>query len=569
MSTNPPLVILSAVSGHADQIIKKNILMTKTCLNIKDGIYGGDLRSHLFKLNALSDTEKQIKKAIQILCRIDLLNGKNLNENESLSENDLRILDNRDLVHQFHNKEIIARLCDYLHVTNKKDRPDLIKNACSAYLVIFETTNDYTYLIRRLQLIRKVKAIFSSELNNIYDEYKKIIYGCEFPYRQKQLFTELVSISQGNEINEFSSFLENNIKFFFDNNEYCNARFSIDSLKIIRSISTEDWHIRRAISYELEGDHLVQSKVPNTSYPNISNIFLDGLHEINSIGDSNQLKQRLEQKVRVEQIENAKMIQYFGVKLTQEIDISEIRNSIIDAGIHDFQTGYGGIISIPIISNNYIENQNNGISDTNFSSQFFKDYVRINNKGCKIGTTQIENFSPINIRNNCRERLICNLKEIKMVMDIDREMKRNVIFHFVDQCESRFIPEDRKYIFAEGLYAGFKNDFLLASHLLIPQIENSLKFIADQNQIIISKLSEDLQHDNTLGGTLEKIKGITDSDLHKELFSFLIDLNDINFRNEVCHGLMNPMLVNHYGIYLWWLSLKMIIKTKDYFSFLT
>lgn len=156
-----------------------------------------------------------------------------------------------------------------------------------------------------------------------------------------------------------------------------------------------------------------------------------------------------------------------------------------------------------------------------------------------------------------------------MVMDIDREMKRNVIFHLVDQCESRFIPEERKYIYAEGLYAGFKNDFLLASHLLIPQIENSLKFIAEQNQIVISRLADEMQYDNTLGGTLEKIKGITDSDLHKELIGFLADSNDINFRNELCHGLMNPMLINHYGIYLWWLSLKMIIQTKDYFSFLT
>lgn len=290
--------------------------METTSLNIKDGIYGKDLRSHLFKLNALSDTDKQIKQAIQILCRIDLLNGKNLNENESFSENDLKILDNKDLAHQFQNQEIIARWYDYLHVINKKDRPDLIKNACSAYLVIFESTNDYTYLIRRLQLIRKIKSVFSSELNNIFNECKKIIYGCEFPYWQRQLFTEIVSIAQVNEINEFSSFLENNIRLFIENKEYSNARFSIDSLKIIRNISTKDWHIRRAISFELEGDHLIQTKAPNTYYPNISNIFLEGLNEINSIGDSNELKQRLEQKVRAEQIENSKMIQEFGVKLT-------------------------------------------------------------------------------------------------------------------------------------------------------------------------------------------------------------------------------------------------------------
>ena len=61
-------------------------------------------------------------------------------------------------------------------------------------------------------------------------------------------------------------------------------------------------------------------------------------------------------------------------------------------------------------------------------------------------------------------------------MDIDRNIKRDFVFYLIDQCNSKFIPKEREYIFAKGLYAGFQNDFILSSHLLIPQIENSLKF---------------------------------------------------------------------------------------------
>lgn len=409
--------------------------------------------------------------------------------------------------------------------------------------------------------------VFSDELNSIFEYCKRIIYESDSPYWQMKLLTELASIDRENSKKEFSSFLEKKIKIFCNKGEYISARFLIDSLKIISSINTNEWHIRRAMNFELEGDSLVKTKEPNYYYPKISKIYLEGLREINKTEGCKDLKHRLEHKVGAEQIENYKMIQVCGGNIAPDINHEKIKKIIIGAGIKDFQTGYSNILLIPIIPICDIERYKDGIQDNDFSRQYFSDHVKINNKGCTIGKSQIDEYELFKIRNNCRERIISFLKPIKLVMDIDRKIKRDFVFYLIDQCNSKFIPKEREYIFAEGLYAGFQNDFILSSHLLIPQIENSLKFIAQQNNTTISKLTEEIQQDNTLGGILEKIKIITKADLYAELYGFLVDANDTNFRNELCHGLMNPVLLEHYGIYLWWLSLKMIIQTEDYFSF--
>jgi hypothetical protein len=52
---------------------------------------------------------------------------------------------------------------------------------------------------------------------------------------------------------------------------------------------------------------------------------------------------------------------------------------------------------------------------------------------------------------------------------------------------SPFVPPGRERIFSQGLYAGFSQDFLTALHLLVPQIENSLRHLMQNRDIITTK----------------------------------------------------------------------------------
>ncbi|HAD78865.1 MAG TPA: hypothetical protein DCF99_04915 [Flavobacteriaceae bacterium] len=176
-------------------------------------------------------------------------------------------------------------------------------------------------------------------------------------------------------------------------------------------------------------------------------------------------------------------------------------------------------------------------------------------------------------RDYSRGIVINVIREIKSLMDINhQEISKDVIAMMILKCESIFIPEERVGFFIEGIYQGFQNNFSLASHILIPQIENSLKYIIELNGRNTIKLAEDIQNDNTLGSILNKEKynkmldGICDPDIILELNNFLCDGNSVNFRNKICHGLISPFETEYYGIYLWWITLKMIKQTEKYFK---
>jgi hypothetical protein len=198
--------------------------------------------------------------------------------------------------------------------------------------------------------------------------------------------------------------------------------------------------------------------------------------------------------------------------------------------------------------------------------ELFSQTVKINQKGAKTDFTTGDDVHINNARSFIRERCIALIKGIKNVIDIHKLIDRDFVFGLLDQCKSKFISEDRIYIYAEAIYEGFNNNFISAAHLLIPQFENSFRHIASQNGIETTKWTDNLQHQNIFGGVLEKIKDFTKDDLHKELHNFLVDSNT-NFRNELCHGLISPIIIEHYGTYLWWLTLKMVFQTENYFSF--
>lgn len=48
-------------------------------------------------------------------------------------------------------------------------------------------------------------------------------------------------------------------------------------------------------------------------------------------------------------------------------------------------------------------------------------------------------------------------------MDIFQMLDRESVFHSVNEAKSRFIPEDRNYVFAEGLNEGFENNYCMSS----------------------------------------------------------------------------------------------------------
>ena len=127
-----------------------------------------------------------------------------------------------------------------------------------------------------------------------------------------------------------------------------------------------------------------------------------------------------------------------------------------------------------------------------------------------------------------------------------------------------FVPPGHEGIFLRGLYYGLAGDMLLAAHLLAPQIENSIRYVLEQNDVDVSNLDSDLtQPVKTLGPLLSmpETKRIFGDDLLFELRGLLIEKTGYSFRHQVAHGFASEGAC--YGpeaLNLWWLVLHLCYK---------
>jgi len=123
-----------------------------------------------------------------------------------------------------------------------------------------------------------------------------------------------------------------------------------------------------------------------------------------------------------------------------------------------------------------------------------------------------------------------------------------------------FVPPDREDLFAKGLYAGLIGDFITSTHVLIPQIENSVRYLLSQRGVITSSLEKGIQNEYDLNKILyqSEIKDIFDEDTLFDLKGLLVEHSGTNLRNRMAHGLIDdeefssPMMS-----YLWWVTLRL------------
>lgn len=123
-----------------------------------------------------------------------------------------------------------------------------------------------------------------------------------------------------------------------------------------------------------------------------------------------------------------------------------------------------------------------------------------------------------------------------------------------------FIPPDRAGIYARGLQAGFHGDWLVAMHLLIPQLEASIRAIFEQRGTPTSSMQNGIQQEHDLGWLLNHANAV-------ELFGpgMVFDLRGLltedfgwNLRHDQAHGLITES--DFYcpaSPLVWWLTLRL------------
>ncbi len=129
---------------------------------------------------------------------------------------------------------------------------------------------------------------------------------------------------------------------------------------------------------------------------------------------------------------------------------------------------------------------------------------------------------------------------------------------------SPFVPPEREYLFAKGLYAGLTGDFFTSTHILIPQIENSVRYLLWKRGAVTSGIDDrGIQNEHYLTSTLyprnyPEITSIFDEDTLFDLQGLLVEHSGSNLRNRMAHGLINDdEFLSPVMSYLWWLTLRL------------
>ncbi len=129
--------------------------------------------------------------------------------------------------------------------------------------------------------------------------------------------------------------------------------------------------------------------------------------------------------------------------------------------------------------------------------------------------------------------------------------------------ESIFVPEERLLIFERAIIAGIEGDRLFFVHLIIPQLENSIRLIFGRNKLkTTSVYPNGVQQERDLNELLRdpEADNIFGKDLVWEMRTLLIEKAGANFRNRICHGLMSLEEINNSPAeLLLWLVIHLIV----------
>ena len=134
-----------------------------------------------------------------------------------------------------------------------------------------------------------------------------------------------------------------------------------------------------------------------------------------------------------------------------------------------------------------------------------------------------------------------------------------------------FVPRGHEGIFLRGVHSVFHGDFLVASHLLVPQIEKSIRYVLESQGVDVSNLMSNGTQPVKMLGVLFSIPETTrifGERLCFELRGFLIEKTAYDFRNRVAHGFVSEVECNSApGLNVWWLIVRILatplIRAQD------
>ncbi len=486
-----------------------------------------------------------------------------------LTEEEQKIVEeNNLLVHP--NLEVKTRFLDVMmRFVKGKGRLEKMRQVSDGYLHLYKETGTVLYLIRSIEL-REVKTLYDEKF--LKEFHSLVASPIVHPGWMTQLLTHLISkVEDGLNNSYIKAILTNYATEAVKKDAYWNDSY-LDMLKDIGVLEASDYHYQKAFNWEKYAYQIEVNKKEN--------VFNMGLHSIlqKSYNEINQVKKiypedfkRIRDKYNVAKKGFVEAMSLFGVNYKYEVPqsiVDRIQNTVAGISVDAPPQAILCYLSIPFFTSwkQLIDAQiEKSIQESSVMERFFPQSQRLDDEGNVTGISDFEQSQSLIVHGYIRATLLYYILCVyERLGEHTLDFWEGLFYTILKDVKPSFIEDDRVQVWAKAYDYYFNGDIVATCHLLMPQFEHALHNILEEIVEDVTMLDNDIQKEPTLIAILKQLQPYCNPVLYDELYMFLVDGNDVNFRNRLLHGLMGTMDMIRYGHYLFYLSNLLYFKGKEF-----
>lgn len=468
------------------------------------------------------------------------------------------------------NLEVRTRFLDVMmRFVKGRGRLDKMRQASDGYLCLFKETGTVLYLIRSIE-IREVKTLYDEKFMKEF--YSLVSKSVIHPGWMTPVLSRVKTKVDGGIDNTYLKAIINDYatvavtKDAYWNNSY------LDMLKGIEVLESADYYYQKALNWERYADQIEANKEENVFNIGLHSILQDSFNEINQVKKNyHEDYKRIRNKYNAAKKAFVEAMSLFGVKYKYEVPqamIKRIQKEVAGICIEAAPQALICYLTIPYFSSwqQLIDDQiKKNIHGSSVIERFFPQSQRLDDEGNVTGISDFEQSQNLIVHGYVRAtQLYYIISVYERICEHTLDFGVGLFNKILKDVKPSFIEEDRVQVWALAYNYYFNEDIVTACHLLMPQFEHALHNLLEEIVEDVTILENDIQKEPTLVGILNQLKPYCNPALHDELYMFLVDGSDVNFRNRLLHGLMGTMDMIRYGHYLFYIANLLFFKGKDF-----
>lgn len=544
-------------------------------IEIAPNIYEHNLLEVFWTYKPINKKDQNLCDLIRKVCMARLVDRHNCDSQHllictiDLTEEEQRIVEENRLM-EHPNLEVKTRFLDVMmRFVKGKGRLEKMRQISDGYLHLYKETGTVLYLIRSIER-REVKKLYDGEF---LKEFHAIVANpLIHPGWMTQVLNRIKSKVDGGLDNSHLKAILNDYATEANTKDAYWKDSYLDMLKGIGALEASDYHYQKANNWEQYAGLMELNKKDN--------VFNIGLHSIlqKSYNEINQVKKeysddfkRIRDKYNAAKRAFVEAMSLFGVKYKYEVPqsmVKRIQKAVANISVELAPQAILCYLTIPFFASwkQFIEIQiKKSIQESSVMERFIPQSQRLDDEGNVTGISDFERSHSIIVHGYVRASLLYYIFCVyERLGEHTLDYGEGLFYKILKDAKPSFIEDDRVQIWAKAYDHYFNGDIVATCHLLMPQFEHALHNILEEIVEDVTMLDNDIQKEPTLIGILNQLKPYCNPTLFDELYMFLVDGNDVNFRNRLLHGLMGTMDMIRYGHYLFYLANLLYFKGKDF-----